>query len=190
MVRSVVDTPGWAHLGARGGQAGYEVGRHRCQPTPVAIAWFNPWWASEVTPSTPLRRREFRDLRQASQKSGAHRRNGHSQHFPWVRGIDAGACDHADIHDAAAFPYFPGQSVRQYAGIGTAVQGFCQKIIRYVVQVPAEADPLAFQDAIAGHAFDQIVDTPEVDTPSTVACWMTANMAFSLRQRSSTRLSK
>ena len=46
--------------------------RQRCQLAPVntaAMAFFSPWWASEVTSSTPLSPRAVSDLRKASQKA-------------------------------------------------------------------------------------------------------------------------
>ena len=45
--------------------------RQRCQLAPVntaAMAFFSPWWASEVTSSTPLSPRAVNEHRKASQR--------------------------------------------------------------------------------------------------------------------------
>ena len=56
--RSWVATPGWARLGTRVSRLAMKWVRQRCQLAPAntaAMAFFSPWWASEVTSSTPLR---------------------------------------------------------------------------------------------------------------------------------------
>ena len=69
--RSWVATPGWARLGTRVSRLAMKWVRQRCQLAPVntaAMAFFSPWWASEVTSSTPLRPRAVSDRRKASQR--------------------------------------------------------------------------------------------------------------------------
>ena len=70
--RSWVATPGWARLGTRVSRLAMKWVRQRCQlalANTAAMAFFSPWWASEVTSSTPLRPRAVSDRRKASQNA-------------------------------------------------------------------------------------------------------------------------
>ena len=116
MVRTMVATPGWARLGNRVSRLAMKWVRQRCQLAPVntaAMAFFSPWWASEVTSSTPLSPRAVSDRRKASHKGlaqktlyhfsqmkapGRHRgwesRRRQTWHLPWptlVRGRRGGS---------------------------------------------------------------------------------------------------
>ena len=78
---SWVATPGWARLGTRVSRLAMKWVRQRCQLAPVntaAMAFFSPWWASEVTSSTPLSPRAVSDRRKASQRRLAQKT---LQHF-------------------------------------------------------------------------------------------------------------
>ena len=62
---------GGARLGTRVSRLAMKWVRQRCQLAPAntaAMAFFSPWWASEVTSPTPLSPRAVSDRRKASQR--------------------------------------------------------------------------------------------------------------------------
>ena len=125
------------------------------------MAFFSPWWASEVTSSTPLRpssgQRPQEGQPERAVLAGAH---VHTQDLTLPVGIDPRRHHHADVDDATALPNLLGQAVQPHVGVGTTVQGPTQETLHHFVQLLADARHLAAGDAVATQGLDQIVHPP------------------------------
>ena len=81
------------------------------------MAFFSPWWASEVTSSTPLSPRAVSDRQEGQPEravlAGPH---VHTQDLTLPVGIDPRRHHHADVDDAAALPHLLGQAVQPDVG--------------------------------------------------------------------------
>ena len=122
MVRTMVATPGWARLGTRVSRLAMKWVRQRCQLAPVntaAMAFFSPWWASEVTSSTQLRPRAVSDRRKASQRRLAQKT---LHHFSPTKAPGRHRSGRAAV---ARLGIYPGRPLCGAGGVGLLGPGVC-----------------------------------------------------------------
>ncbi len=134
--------------------------RQRCQLAPAntaAMAFFSPWWASEVTSSTPLRPSGQRPQEGQPERAVLAGPHVQAQDLTLPFGIDPCRHHHADVDDAAALPHLLGQAVPPDVGVGTAVQRPAQETLHHFIQLLADARHLAAGDAVAAQGLDQVI---------------------------------
>src|SRR5262245_57495540 len=104
MVRTRVETQGWAEMGMLVARYREQCARLPGRPgSTEAIASRRPWWQSLVTSWTPDRHRAARPRRNASQPRAALG-GGHVQaeDLPVAAGVDAGGDQGVRVHRPAA----------------------------------------------------------------------------------------
>ena len=119
--------------------------RQRCQAAPentVAMASFRPWWASEMTSSTPPSPPGVQGA-QEGQPEGAILAgpNVHPNDLPLALGVHRGG--NHDVDDAPCFTHLLGQGVQPQVGVGLAAQGPTEEALHHLFEFLADAGDLA-----------------------------------------------
>ncbi len=151
-MRTVVATSASALFGTRVSRFRMKCVRQRCHEAPpktVAIAARSPWWASEVTSSTPESPRATRPRRNESQNAPSSlvpTSMPSTSRFPsaltavaTTPPAYAGVPRRADLGDAALLAHALGERVEPEVAVGAAVERPLEEGAHDCVELRAEA---------------------------------------------------